>query len=244
VAGAMASPTEMLTDAQRAQLSRTMRRLFDAKGTAMTIDDIAGEMLRSGDERVRDVGTRLYAFTSAGQCGRFFNDKNTVSFSENMTVLELENLCSRKHLQRIVVLMLIYVIQQEMFLGDPGRKKLVLIDEAWDLLIDGEVGKFIETGYRRFRKYNGAAVTITQSMADFYASKVGQAIVTNSANMFLLGQKPETIEQLRAQGRLVLSGFALEVLKTVGTDRRSGGSCRHGNHRIWIDENRKSVAGP
>lgn len=102
-------------------------------------------------------------------------------------------------------------------MGDPARKKLVLIDEAWDLLTDGEVGRFIETGYRRFRKYNGAAVTITQSMADFYTSQVGQAIVQNSANMFLLGQKPETIEQLRAAGRLAFNPFAVEVLRSVHT---------------------------
>ena len=54
-------------------------------------------------------------------------------------------------------------------------------------------------------------------MADFYSSQVGEAIVTNSANMFLLGQKPETIDQLKAAGRLVLSGFGTEVLKTVHT---------------------------
>ena len=38
------------------------------------------------------------------------------------------------------------------------------------------VGKFIETGYRRFRKYNGAAIVITQSLADLYANPVGEAI--------------------------------------------------------------------
>ena len=217
VVAAMASPTEMLTDLQRSELARTMRELFDARATAMTIDDIAERLLTSPDERVRDVGTRLYQFTSKGQYGRYFNGPNTVSFGGGFSVLELENLRSRKHLQRIVLLMLIYVIQQEMYQGDPAHRKLVLIDEAWDLLTDGEVGKFIETGYRRFRKYNGAAVTITQSMADFYSSQVGEAIVTNSANMFLLGQKPETIDQLKAAGRLVLSGFGTEVLKTVHT---------------------------
>ena len=217
VVAAMASPTEVLTDVQRSELSKTMRDLFGEIGTAMTIDDIARKMLSSEDERVRDVGTRLYSCTSAGQYGRFFNGPNTVSFSGSFTVLELENLRTRKHLQRIVLLMLIYVIQQEMFQGDPARKKLVLIDEAWDLLTDGEVGKFIEAGYRRFRKYNGAAITITQSMADYSTSATGHAIAVNSANSFLLGQKPETIDQLRAKGGFALTDFACEVLKTVHT---------------------------
>ncbi|CAH2605795.1 Type IV secretion system protein TraC (plasmid) [Rhodovastum atsumiense] len=217
VVAAMASPTEVLSDLQRAELSRIMRETYAAKGTAMTIDDIADKLKAAEDERIRDVGIRLYPFTSQGQHGRFFNGPNTVAFGGSFSVLELENLRSRKHLQRIILLMLIYAIQQEMFMGDPARKKLVLIDEAWDLLTDGEVGRFIETGYRRFRKYNGAAVTITQSMADFYTSQVGQAIVQNSANMFLLGQKPETIEQLRAAGRLAFNPFAVEVLRSVHT---------------------------
>ncbi|ORP14430.1 hypothetical protein B7943_12470, partial [Vibrio cholerae] len=76
---------------------------------------------------------------------------------------ELEELKGRKHLQQVVLLQLIYQIQQEMYLGERDRRKIVFIDEAWDLLTQGDVGKFIETGYRRFRKYGGSAVTVTQS---------------------------------------------------------------------------------
>jgi conjugal transfer ATP-binding protein TraC len=217
VVAAMASPTEMLSDYQRAVLSRTMRELYERSGVAMTIDEIAEALKQNDDERVRDIGVRLYMFTTAGQYGRFFNGANTVSFARAFTVLEMEGLRNRKHLQRIILLMLIYAIQQKMYLGDPGQKKLLFIDEAWELLSDGEAGKFIEVGYRRFRKYNGAVVTITQSIADFYSSRVGEAILANSANMLLLGQRPETIDQLTSSGRLALEPFAIGVLKTVHT---------------------------
>ncbi|KJJ58604.1 hypothetical protein VC77_00660, partial [Vibrio cholerae] len=68
------------------------------------------------------------------------------------TVLELEELKGRKHLQQVVLLQLIYQIQQEMYLGERDRRKIVFIDEAWDLLTQGDVGKFIETGYRTISK--------------------------------------------------------------------------------------------
>jgi conjugal transfer ATP-binding protein TraC len=103
-------------------------------------------------------------------------------------VLELEELKGRKHLQQVILLQLIFQIQQAMYLGERGRQKLVLIDEAWDLLTQGDVATFIEHGYRRFRKYNGAAITVTQSLADLYANPTGRAIADNSAHTLLLAQ--------------------------------------------------------
>ena len=132
-------------------------------------------------------------------------------------MLELEKLKGRKHLQQVVLLQLIYQIQQEMYLGERNRPKIVIIDEAWDLLTEGDVAKFMEHGYRRFRKYGGAAVTITQSVNDLYRNAAGRAIVENSANMYLLGQKAEVIEGMKQDRRLPLSDGGYELLKTVHT---------------------------
>ena len=214
---AMAAPTERLSDLQRSSLSRYLRESWTRYGHETTIDRLAEALLQDGDQRVQDIGRQLYAFSASGAYGAFFNGANTVSFASDLTVLELEHLRQRRHLQKVVLLQLIYQIQQAMVQGDRARPKLVIIDEAWDLLTDGDVGKFIEHGYRRFRKYNGAAVTITQSVGDLYASTVGQAVVDNSANMFLLGQKAETIAQLAKSGRLPLSEFGLSLLRTVHT---------------------------
>jgi len=133
------------------------------------------------------------------------------------TVLELEELKGRRHLQQVVLLQLIYQIQQDMYLGERDRQKIVIIDEAWDLLTQGDVARFIETGYRRFRKYGGAAVTVTQSVNDLYANAAGVALVENSANMYLLGQKAETIEALRRDRRLPIGEGGYEYLKSVHT---------------------------
>ena len=131
-------------------------------------------------------------------------------------VLELEHLKQRKHLQRVILLQLIYQIQQAMYLGDRGRRKIVIIDEAWDLLTGGEVGKFIETGYRRFRKYGGGAIVITQSAEDLYHHPVGQAIAANSATTFQLAQKAATLEALAA-AKKIQGGHTLGLLKSIHT---------------------------
>ena len=101
--------------------------------------------------------------------------------------------------------------------GARNRRKLVIIDEAWDLLREGSAASFIENGYRRFRKYGGAAVTVTQSINDLYSSDIGRAIVENSAGMFLLGQKAETVSALEQNGRLPLSPGEFRYLRSVHT---------------------------
>ena len=213
----MAAPTEKLTDFQTAGLKRILKHLWTEKAQSMSVDDIAATLCAEDDQRLKDVGEQLFPFTTKGEYGRYFNGHNNAKFASDFTVLELEELKGRKHLQQVVLLQLIYQIQQEMYLGERNRPKIVIIDEAWDLLTEGDVAKFMEHGYRRFRKYGGAAVTITQSVNDLYRNAAGRAIVENSANMYLLGQKAEVIEGMKQDRRLPLSDGGYELLKTVHT---------------------------
>lgn len=215
---AMAAPTQPLSDFQTATLKEVFRGIWDEKHQKMLVDDIAEELMKSEDRRVRDIGVQLYPFTKDGAYGKYFHGENNVSFQRDFSVLELEELKGRKHLQQVVLLQLIYQIQQDMYLGDRNRPKIVIIDEAWSLLTDGDVGKFIEHGYRRFRKYGGAAVVITQSVTDLYDTPTGRAIAENSANMYLLGQKPEAIATLERDERLPIGPGGYTMLKTVHTE--------------------------
>ena len=214
--GAMAAETEPLSDFQRQTLSRVMHECWASHGQATTIDRIATALLEQEDQRAKDIGVQLFAFTSQGSYGRYFAGANTMRLDDRLVVLELEHLKQRKHLQRVILLQLIYQIQQAMYLGDRGRRKIVIIDEAWDLLTGGEVGKFIETGYRRFRKYGGGAIVITQSAEDLYHHPVGQAIAANSAITFQLAQKAATLEALAA-AKKIQGGHTSGLLKSIHT---------------------------
>lgn len=213
----MAALDDKLSDLQHARLRAILKALWDQHGHAITVDLIAAQLLDDEDRRVVDIGHQLFAFTSQGEYGRFFNGPNTVNFTHQLTCLELEELKGRSHLQQVVLLILIYQIQQAMYLGNRAQRKILIIDEAWDLLAKGNIARFIETGYRRFRKYNGAAITITQSLNDLYNSPCGEAIAENSANLYSLYQKPETIESIKRQNRLMLSDGGYTFLKSVHT---------------------------
>ncbi len=214
---AMAAPTQKLTDLQISNLRRIMAELWDAHGHGMSIDHIEQECLKSEDRRIRDVGEQLFSFSTRGEYGRYFNGKNNVSFRSPLTVLELDDLHGREHLQQVVLLQLIFQIQQAAYFGDLDQRKLCIVDEAWALLSRGEVGHFIEHGFRRFRKVGTSATVISQGIEDFHSSAVGRAIVENSANMYLLRQKADSISRLRTENKLPLSEGEFDLLKTVHT---------------------------
>jgi conjugal transfer ATP-binding protein TraC len=63
-----------------------------------------------------------------------------------------------------------YHVTEKMCLGARKIQMALVIDEAWDMLKGGQGAKIIESIARRARKYAGCLVTITQSIADYFAS--------------------------------------------------------------------------
>ena len=217
---AMAAPTQKLGDWAGSAIQKVISFLWDKLGNSMTIDDVAEALKEHEDSRARDIGDQLFSFTSQGEFGRWFVGKNNVRFDRQFTVLELEELKGKPHLQVIVLLQLIYQITQDLYQGDRSIPKLIIIDESWDLFNKGDVAAFMISAYRRARKYGGAIGIITQSISDLYANEsVGLPMIENSAWMFLLGQKADSIEYMQKAGRLSMGEGGFKLLKTVQTVR-------------------------
>tara|TARA_B100000965_G_scaffold329897_1_gene293496 strand:- start:13852 stop:16284 length:2433 start_codon:yes stop_codon:yes gene_type:complete len=215
---AMAAPTMPLTDLQRASLGDLLSQVWEMHGHAARIDDVAAALLNADDPRVRDIGVQLYPFTVAGDYGRYFDGSGQrVDFQNSFITLELEELAGSDHLRKVVLLVLIYRIQQEAYLGDRSVKKLLIIDEAWQLMDSPSVAAFLNSAFRRFRKYNASAVVITQSLNDFFQTStgVGKAILENAATIMLLAQKGSTLEKLKVSGDLPIDAAYLPLIKTV-----------------------------
>lgn len=215
----MATISSPLDDFQLSTLRKIVTDTWKAKDRDMLVDDIAEKCAEHSDQRINDLAVRLQAFTSTGSYGRYFSRPNNVDFNNQLTVLELEELKGRQQLQKVVLFQLIYQIQQAVYLGARDRKKLVIIDEAWDLLANGgpEIQKFIEHAYRRFRKYGASVLLVTQSIQDMYKTPVGEAIVENSATMGLFRHNEETVDKLKREDKLTLPEGGYYLLKTVHT---------------------------
>jgi len=205
-----------LDDLSQSYMEEAIKECFAEHGTSTSITDIASYLTAKPDSRQVDLGMKLYPYTSGGSYATFFEGASTFNPKGGFVCLELEELKSKKDLQEVVLLTLVYKIQQDMM--QRGENKLVIIDEAWDLLTGGNTSQFMETGYRRFRKYGGACLSITQSINDFYKIPAGVAIVENSDYFFLLRQRAESIEALKQSQKVSLSEGMYDLLKSVHTD--------------------------
>lgn len=211
----MAALRTPLTDLQGARVKQLMHGCFVERGQDMLIDDLARVLIADEDQRVQDVGHQLFPFTKDGEYGKWFYGRCNYRADAPFVLLELDELDGREHLQRVVLLQLIYQIQHDMYLGERNQNKVLVIDEAWELLDGPETGIFIERAYRRFRKYNGAAITITQSCMDYFRSKNTLPIFENSAYKLLLGQSGEAISMLEREQRLAIGQHGFNLLRTL-----------------------------
>ena len=223
----MASPNEGLGDfAQSVLQTHVIFCLQKAKdnGVPATVTDLV-ESLATGlvnpnsegnpDQRVKDLAVQLAPYARDGAYGRYFDGASTVNFTRDFIVLELEGLKGRKTLQSVVLLCLIFLITQDLTQGDKNIRKMVVIDEAWDLLSHKHAAGFIQNGYRRARKQNASFITITQSFADYYQNDTARAALENADIRFVLRQKEESISFLESQKRIAFSAWEMNAIKTL-----------------------------
>lgn len=220
----MASPSSGFNDWEMAQTAQILKELWDEFGTRMNITDVAERFNKKGlennhDHRMLNISQQLYQYTRHGAYGKYFDGPNTLDYRNNMVVLELDDLRSKPDLQAVVLLQLVAQIQTELYVGDRGVPKLILLDEAWSMLDDPMVAKFLENAYRRFRKYNGSCCIITQSLDDLYQSAAGEAIAKNSPNTILLRQSSEAIDGLRKSARFNIGEYGLQMLRSLHTEK-------------------------
>lgn len=77
------------------------------------------------------------------------------------------------------------------------KKRLLVVDEAWNIMQHEDSAKFLYGLVKRARKYGLGVTTITQDVEDFMGSQHGKAIVTNSSIQLLLKQSPASIDVLQ-----------------------------------------------
>ena len=216
----MAAPKEGLDDFQMSILEQAIKGVWTHFGNQSSITAVADWCLSQKDQRTQDIGSQLFSFTRHGSYGHWFEGDNSLQFHNRLVVLELEELSARQHLQQVVLLQLISKVNQEMYLAqlsEKGRKKLLIVDEAKDLIDDPVMSKALESAGSRVRKYEGALGIVTQSIANLYRSPSGRVIAENSAFNIVMMQKSESIDAAIAEKHFKIDAYGEWRLRALHT---------------------------
>lgn len=216
--GAMINFNQESDSIEMAFIEQAVKAVWDAKGNQGSVTDISAWLLNHPDIRAKDLGTILYPYTLEGQYGPYFNGEANINFNNAMVVFELEEINADKRLQSILFMLLMYHVTEKMCLSNRKIQMALVIDEAWDMLKGGQGGKIIESIARRARKYSGCLVTITQSIADYFASSAGYAAYKNSYWKIIQMQNKADINMLVDDKKLILNPFQKRLLCSVSTE--------------------------
>lgn len=222
----MAKPTEKITDTEKSVIEEAIKDAWLKHGQETNVDKVI-ESLRQLAEATGDLlkkqvtnllSTNLFRWSTAGVFGKFFNGKNNIDLAHKFVVLELKHLSHREDLRNVILMVLFYHIYRVVYMDDDrSKRKLLIFDEAWQFFDDPQVAKFIERGYRTFRKHGSSAITITQGVHDFYKNESTLEMMFQSAHWLLLSQKQESINMLKNESKIALSEYEFDQLGSLKT---------------------------
>jgi hypothetical protein len=112
---------------------------------------------------------------------------------------------------------------------DHPFRRLVVVDEAWQLMYHPGAARFPYRTAKAARKRSTGLTVITQDTADLLATDLGRAVVANAATDVLLRQAPQAVDAVA--GTYHLTAGERQLLLTAG---RGTGLLVAGTHRTGL----------
>ena len=158
--------------------------------TPPTISDLYDTLLHMGGTGPA-LAQRLRKFTSGTFAG-IFSQQSNIDINNNLVVFNIRDLEDElRPVAMYIVLNHIWNITRT-----DQKKRMLIVDEAWQLMRFEDSANFLFSLAKRARKYQLGLTTVTQDVEDFMGSKMGRAIVANSSMQLLLKQSPSAVDVL------------------------------------------------
>lgn len=155
-----------------------------------TISDLYDTLLHMGGTGPA-LAQRLRKYTSGTFAG-IFSQQSNIAINNNMVVFNIRDLEDElRPVAMYIVLSHIWNITRT-----DQKKRMLIVDEAWQLMKYDDSANFLFSLAKRARKYFLGLTTITQDVEDFMGSKMGRAIVANSSMQLLLKQSSSAVDVL------------------------------------------------
>ncbi len=174
---------------------------YNLKWITLEDDDITGKEIPT----MKDLYSVLETMDGARDLTQRLEKYTTWIFSwvfselTNISLKEWLQVFSVRDLDDILRPTAMYIILSYIWnrVRSSNKKRLLVIDEAWNIMQHEDSAKFLFGLVKRARKYNLWVTTITQDVEDFLGSSYGKPIVTNSSIQLLLKQSPASIDALQ-----------------------------------------------
>lgn len=155
-----------------------------------TISDLYDTLLHMGGSGPQ-LAQRLRKYTTGTFAG-IFSQQSNIDINNPMVVFNIRDLEDElRPVAMYIVLSHIWNITRTI-----QKKRMLIVDEAWELMKYDDSANFLFSLAKRARKYYLGLTTITQDVEDFMGSKMGRAIVANSSMQLLLKQSSSAVDVL------------------------------------------------
>ncbi|MCL2173850.1 DUF87 domain-containing protein [Candidatus Saccharibacteria bacterium] len=137
------------------------------------------------------LAQRLRQYTTGTFAG-IFSQQSNVSINNHMVVFNIRDLEDElRPVGMYIVLSHIWNIVRT-----NKKKRMLIVDEAWQLMKWPDAANFLFSIAKRARKYYLGLTTISQDVEDMMGDQMGRAIVANASMQILLKQSASAIDVL------------------------------------------------
>lgn len=158
--------------------------------TPPTIADLYDTLLHMGGTGPQ-LSQRLRKYTTGTFAG-IFSQPSNIDINNPLVVFNIRDL--EDELRPVAMYIVLNYIWNKT--KSDQKKRILVVDEAWQLMKYEDSANFLFSLAKRARKYNLGITTITQDVEDFMGSRMGRAIVANASMQFLLKQSPSAVDVL------------------------------------------------
>lgn len=159
-------------------------------GVPPTISDLYDTLLHMGGTGPQ-LAQRLRKYTSGTFAG-IFSQQSNININNPLVVFNVRDL--EDELRPVAMYIVLNFIWNKT--KSDQKRRVLIVDEAWQLMKYEDSASFLFSLAKRARKYNLGITTITQDVEDFMGSRMGRAIVANASMQFLLKQSPSAVDVL------------------------------------------------
>ncbi len=135
------------------------------------------------------LAQRLRKYTSGTFAG-IFSEQSNVELDNPFLVFNIRDL--EDELRPVGMYIVLNYIWNKV--KSDKRKRILVVDEAWQLMKYDDSASFMFSLAKRARKYFLGLTTISQDVEDFLSNKMGRAVVANSSLQLLLKQAPSAVD--------------------------------------------------